>query len=179
MIKKYNQFIQGSVREDFNLGAIDSDMTTSSTTQQPITKPDITEKPAPTRPTPFPTEKPGTEPGTKAGFEEEEEEISTDKYEMSLQALADAAGVDYNTGDKVVLIGDKDVTVPAETEKYQISGVKKSFDSTQQVVAYLKTNSVQNMSEVGQKIDSIADQQVVDSTEQFESTSYKYKRFKK
>lgn len=80
---------------------------------------------------------------------------------------------------KVVLIGDKEVTFPAETEKYQITGVKKSFDSAPQVVAYLKTNSAQKISEVGQKIDSIADQQVVDSTEQFESTSYKYKRFKK
>lgn len=98
MIKKYNQFIQGSVREDFNFEPLD---TTQRPTRPGITeKPGTTEKPAPTRPTPFPIQKPATETGTKAGFEEEEEVgIIKDKYEMALQALADEAGVDYNTGE--------------------------------------------------------------------------------
>ena len=185
MIKRYNQFVNGKTNEEFRFDNEESVPTLPSlggTKQAPVTKPGTTERPAPTRPTPFPTTRPNTEPGTKAEFEGEEEEVAVDKYEMALQQLADLAGVEFNPGDKTVIIDGKEVTFPAETEKYHIKGVKKSFTTPEDVLANL--GGAQNVptergQEVKDEMTSIKDEEVLDPSEQFESKSYKYKRYKK
>lgn len=184
MIKKYNQFVKGKVNEDYEFeteAPVRTLPSLGNTTTKPVVKPGTTEKPAPTRPTPFPTTKPGTEPGTKAEFQGEEEEVGMDKYEMALKTLADAAGVEFNTGDKVVVIDGKEVSFPAEDEKYHIKGVRKGFTTPEDVLANLggsNTTSERN-AEVADEMTSIKDEEVLDSEEQFESKSYKHKRFKK
>ena len=183
MIKKYNQFVKGKVNEDFEVEApVRTLPSFGETTTKPVVKPDTTERPAPTRPTPFPNTRPATEPGTKAEFEGEEEEVGVDKYEMALKNLADTAGVEFNTGDKVVVIDGKEVSFPAEDEKYHIKGVRKGFTTVEDVLANL--GGAQNVpserkEEVRDEMSSIEDEEVLDREEQFESKSYKYKRFKK
>jgi hypothetical protein len=139
MVKRYNQFVKDKVNEDYEFETEAPVRTLPSfggTKQTPITKPDTTERPAPTRPSPFPTKRPSTEPGTKAEFEGEEEEVATDKYEMALTQLADAVGVEFNPGDKMVVVDGKEITFPAETEKYHIKGVK----THQVMLCHLKEN---------------------------------------
>jgi len=115
-------------------------------------------------------------------FEGEEEEVATDKYELALQKLADAAGVEFTPGQKSVVIDGKEITYPAETEKYHIKGVKKSFTTVEDVLANLGGQSntpTERSEEAKDELSSIKDEEVLDSSEQFESKSYKFKRFKK
>jgi hypothetical protein len=193
MIKKYNQFVkENKTNEEFDYD-VEAPVLPSlaGTKQEPITKPDTTEKPAPTRPTPFaPTRptpfaptRPATEPGTKAEYEGgEEEEVAVDKYEVALQSLADLAGVEFNPGEKSVIIDGKEVTYPAETEKYHIRGIKKSFNTPEDVLANLGGSQnvpSERKEEVKDEMSSIKDEEFLDSAEQFESKSYKYERYKK
>jgi len=178
MIKKYNQFVKGKINEDVELdypevAPIEAPRL-GVTKPAPITKPGTT--PDPTKPNPFPTTKPGTEPGTKASFEEEEEEEG-DIYETALRKLAELAGVEFNSGDKMVVINGKQVTFPAETEKYHVKGIRKPFATPEDVLANIGDSSKRE--EVRSELRSIKDEEMMDSGEQFESKSYKYKRFKK
>lgn len=172
MIKKYNQFVKGKINEDAELdypevAPIEAPRL-GVTKPTPITKPVTT--PSPVKPNPFPTTKPETEPGTKAGFEEEEEEEEVgDIYETALRKLAELAGVEFNYGDKMVVINGKEVTFPAETEKYHVKGIRKPFATPEDVIANIDSN----------KREPIKDEKMMDIGEQFESRSYKYKRFKK
>ena len=110
----------------------------------------------------------------------EVEEVGVDKYTDALQKLADAAGVEYNSVEKSVVINDKKVTFPTETEKYHVEGVKKPFATLEEVLAYFENGvSPQARQEVRDEMSSIADEEVLDRQEQFESKSYKSKRFKK
>lgn len=110
----------------------------------------------------------------------EVEEVGVDKYTDALQKLADAAGVEYNSVEKSVTINDKKVTFPTETEKYHVEGVKKPFATLEEVLAYFENGvSPQARQEVRDEMSSIADEEVLDRQEQFESKSYKSKRFKK
>lgn len=161
MIKRYNQFVENKINEDYEIES---------------------EIEAPVRELPLDEEPPINTPiDMESEFEGEEEEIAKDKYEIALQDLADAAGVEFNTGDKMVVIGDKKVTFPAETEKYHIDGVKKSFSTVDDVLSNLggaiKTPS-EVSSEVSDEMSSIKDEEFLDSGEQFESKIYKNKRFK-
>jgi hypothetical protein len=169
MIKKYNQFVKGKINESNELDYPEVETPIEAprlgvTKPAPITTPGTT--PAPARPNPFPTTKPGTEPGPKAEFEEEEEEVG-DIYEMALKKLADLAGVEFNSGDKVVVIGDKEVTFPAETEKYHVKGIRKPFATAEEVIASLDKPRHRK------PINDMVNEQP------FESKSYKFKRFKK
>lgn len=172
MIKKYNQFVKGKINEDVELdypevAPIEAPRL-GVTKPAPITKPGTT--PAPEKPNPFPTTKPETEPGTKASFEEEEEEEVGDIYETALRKLAELAGVEFTPGDKMVVINGKQVTFPAETEKYHVKGIRKPFATPEDVIANIGGSN---------KRESIKDEEMMDNGEQFESKSYKYKRFKK
>jgi hypothetical protein len=110
----------------------------------------------------------------------EVEEVGVDKYTDALQKLADAAGVEYNSVEKSVVINDKKVTFPTETEKYHVEGVKKPFATLEEVLAYFENGvSPQARQEVRDEMSSIADEEVLDRQEQFESKSYKSKRLKK
>jgi hypothetical protein len=162
MIKRYNQFVKGKVNEDYEI---------ESEIESPVRELPLDEEPPINTPIDMESE-----------FEGEEEEIAKDKYEIALQDLADAAGVEFNTGDKMVVIGDKKVTFPAETEKYHIDGVKKSFSTVDDVLSNLggaiKTPT-EVSSEVSDEMSSIKDEEFLDKEEQFESKSYKSKSYKK
>ena len=162
MIKRYNQFVKGKLNEDYGMEA---------------------ELEAPVRDLPSLGGRPPitpTEIEMESEFEGEEEEVATDKYEMALQALADASGVEFKSGEKSVFINGREVTFPAEDEKYHIKGVKKGFSSVEDVLANLGGESTTNTrEEVRDEMSSIKDEADLDSGEQFESKSYKSKRFKK
>ena len=164
MIKRYNQFVENKINEDYEI---------ESELEAPVRELPLDEEPAINTPTDIDME---------SEFEGEEEEIAKDKYEIALQDLADAAGVEFNTGDKMVVIGDKKVTFPAETEKYHIDGVKKSFSTVDDVLSNLggaiKTPT-EVSSEVSDEMSSIKDEEFLDKEEQFESKSYKSKSYKK
>lgn len=160
MIKKYNQFVKGKINENYEMEAdIDA----------PIKD--------------LPIETPSKLPvDIDSEFEGEEEEVAVDKYESALQSLADAAGVEFESGQKSVVIDGKEVTFPAETEKYHIKGIKKSFSTPEDVLANLGGQSKtpnQKEQEIKDEMSSIKDEEVLDSSEQFESKSYKFKRFGK
>lgn len=163
MIKRYNQFVKGKLNEDLEMEA---------------------DLEAPVKNLPSLGGRPPINPpsGIESEFEGEEEEVATDKYEMALQSLADAAGVDFTSGQKSVVINGREVTFPAETEKYHIKGVKKSFTSVEDVLANLggqNTTPTEIKQEVRDEMSSIKDEATVDPSEHFESKSYKSKRFKK
>jgi hypothetical protein len=162
MIKRYNQFVKGKLNEDYEMEA---------------------ELEAPVRDLPSLGGRPPITPTnieTESEFEGEEEEVATDKYELALQSLADAAGVEFKSGEKSVVINGREVTFPAEDEKYHIKGVKKGFSSVDDVLANLGGESTTNpREEVRDEMSSIKDEEFLDSGEQFESKSYKSKRFKK
>jgi hypothetical protein len=181
MIKKYNQFVkENKTNEEFEMDV------PVAMPSRPDVKPGITEKPGtvPSKPSPFRRDKPSTEPGPKAEIPqenwEEDEETGMDKYHSALQSLADAAGVDFDPQSKEVVINGKRVIFPTETEKYHVEGVKKPFNTVGEVISYLESGSEPNKRrEVRDEMNSIKDEKFLDNGEQFESISYKSKRFKK
>jgi hypothetical protein len=164
MIKRYNQFVKGKLNEDYGMEA---------------------ELEAPVRDLPSLGGRPPITPTnieTESEFEGEEEEVATDKYELALQSLADAAGVEFKTGQKSVVIDGKEITFPAETEKYHIKGLKKGFTTVEDVLSNLgdqSTLSSDRNQEVRDEMSSLKDETLLDDSEQFESKSYKSKRLKK
>lgn len=168
MIKKYNQFVnENKTNEEFDLET-EAPVRTMPSLGKPVTPevaPDTTVKPgeAPSKPSPFRRDKPSTEPGPKAELEGEEEEVGVDKYTAALQSLADAAGVDFNPSDKMVIINGKEVTFPAEDEKYHIKGVRKGFNTVDDVLA--------NVGGENKTIDpSIKDEEAFEEEPSFEET---------
>ncbi len=154
MIKKYNQFVKGKINEDFELDYPEVDYPEVDEVETTLLD----------------------EPELSNEFEgeEEEEEEAGDKYETALKKLADAAGVEFKSGDKSVIINGKEVTFPAEDEKYHIKGVKKGFTSIEDVMANINNGGGNRTPNREQSMEM-----PVESEEQFESKSYKYKRFKK
>lgn len=168
MIKKYNQFVnENKTNEEFDFET-EAPVRTMPSLGKPVTPevaPDTTVKPgeAPSKPSPFRRDKPSTEPGPKAELEGEEEEVGVDKYTAALQSLADAAGVDFNPSDKMVVINGKEVTFPAEDEKYHIKGVRKGFNTVDDVLA--------NVGGENKTIDqSIKDEEAFEEEPSFEET---------
>jgi hypothetical protein len=182
MIKRYNQFVkENKTNEEFEM---DEPVAMPRTApSRPEVKPDVTEKPgtAPSKPSPFRKNRPSVEPDPKAEIEMEDEEIGVDKYTSALQSLADAAGVEYNIEDKSVVINGKKVIFPTETEKYHVQGVKKPFATLEEVLSYFESgvDNTPQRQEVKDEMTSLKDEEVLDTQEQFESKSYKSKRFKK
>lgn len=170
MIKKYNQFVtENKTNEEFDFETEAPVRTMPSLGKpapaSPEVAPDTTVKPgeAPSKPSPFRRDKPSTEPGTKAEFEGEEEEVGVDKYTAALQSLADAAGVEFNAPDKMVIINGKEVTFPAEDEKYHIKGVRKGFNTVEDVLA--------NVGGENKTIEpSIKDEEALEEEPSFEET---------
>ena len=160
MIKRYNQFIKENIGEEYS--PIEPEVTT--------TLPALGQRAEATpSEAPMMSEMPG-----------EVEEVGVDKYTAALQKLADAAGVEYDSVEKSVVIDGKKITFPTETEKYHVEGVKKPFATLEEVLAYFENGvSPQARQEVRDEMSSIADEEVLDRQEQFESKSYKSKRLKK
>jgi len=152
MIKRYNQFVKGKLNEDLGM---------EPELEAPVRDlPSLGGRPPINRPSEM-----------EAEFEGEEEEVANDKYEIALQTLADAAGVDFTPGQKSVVIDGKEVTFPAETEKYHIKGVKKYFTTPEDVLANLGSQSTASgqKQEVKDEMTSLKDEEIIDSGEQFES----------
>ncbi len=168
MIKRYNQFIKENIGEEYS--PIEPEVAT--------TLPALGQRAEATpSEAPMMDEMPEEMTGEMTG---EVEEVGVDKYTDALQKLADAAGVEYNSVEKSVVIDGKKITFPTETEKYHVEGVKKPFATLEEVLAYFENGvSPQARQEVRDEMSSIADEEVLDRQEQFESKSYKSRRFKK
>jgi hypothetical protein len=176
MIKRYNQFVKGKVNEEFVMTGEDSDIDVNAPSTLPDTKPE--------RPGILPLTTPEIQDNPMGEFEGEVEEVGVDKYTDALQKLADATGEDfeqvYNKAENSITINDKKVSFPSETGKYHVEGVKKPFETLEEVVAYFKRGvSSQARQEVRDEMSSIKDEEVLDREEQFESKSYKSKRMRK
>ena len=72
---------------------------------------------------------------------------------------------------------------PSETEKYQIEGVRKGFNTAEEVVRELGKDNSQNVDnrslETEEEITSLVDDETVEAIEEFESKSYKNSRLRK
>lgn len=168
MIKKYNQFLKDKTNEEFVFDKVPTFggefAGTETAPTKPVTKPDV--KPdTDTRPVPpslIPDE--GNSPlesPAKAEFEVEEE--GGDVYTNKLKELADSLGVEVV--DNSVEYNGKKIIFPSETEKYQIEGIKKGFNTIDEVLKELGSEEVVNNEE--------------ELEEKFESKSYKHSRLKK
>lgn len=128
MIKKYNQFIKEKTNEEIGF---DREMPT----MEPETKPDVRPQtnPRPVAPSIIPDK--GNAPlesPDKAQIEEEGGDI----YASKLKELSDYLGAEVEN-NKINYKGNE-ITFPSETEKYQIKGVKKGFDTIEEVVSELE-----------------------------------------
>jgi len=171
MIKKYNQFVKGKVNEDFELDYPELDYPEVDEVETTLLdEPELSNE--------------------FEGEEEEEEEEAGDKYETALRKLADAAGVEFKSGDKSVVIDGKEVTFPAEDEKYHIKGVKKAFTSVEDVMVNInnvssrkldRQSGEEQMEMPNKMINGMVGQEQMEMpmNNQFESNSYKHKRFRK
>lgn len=173
MIKKYNQFIKDKTNEEF---VFDREMPTMAPGQAP-SKPDV-------RPDVKPDVRPQTEPRPvppalipdegnsplEAPAKAEMEEEAGDIYANKLQELADYLGVEVE--NNTVKYEGHEITFPSETEKYQIKGVKKGFNTVDEVVSelekHLHSDPKMSVDEDDYHKGDLA----------FESKSYKYTRSK-
>ena len=117
MIKRYNQFVENKINEDYEI---------ESELEAPVRELPLDEEPPINTPTDIDME-------SEFEGEGEEEEVAVCKYTDALQKLADAAekvGLNYNivSSDEkkisAVEISDRKVTFPSENEKYVVEGVK-------------------------------------------------------
>ena len=174
MIKRYNQFVNGRLNEEFIMG--DEEVEVNPPSIIPDTRPE--------RPGILPLTEPEIKDDPMGEFEGEVEEVGVNKYTDALQKLAQAAGEDfeqvYNKAENSITINDKKVSFPSETGKYHVEGVRKPFETLEEVVAYFKGGvSSQDRQEVRDEMSSIKDEEVLDTQEQFESKIYKAKRNKR
>ncbi len=190
MIKKYNQFVkENKTNEEFVIepkapatSSFRNIMDTETKPATPITRPDTPTRPRPTRPGITPSQIPSEQDAPLASNQMEDEEIGLDKYNSALQTLADASGVEFNPEEKSVTIEGKKVIFPTETEKYHVEGVKKPFSTVEEVLAYFQSkgeSKTPQRQEVRDEMSSLKDEELLDTGEQFESNSYKSKRFKR
>jgi hypothetical protein len=174
MIKKYNQFIGKKTNEEFvfDKAPIGGPETAPVT---PDVKPDTTEKPLTEPDAPSPIRRERTSP-VPAPAKAEMEEEGYDLYTTKLQELADSLGVEVENNQ--VVYNGKRIIFPSETEKYQVEGVKKGFNTVEEVVAELEKSEpveqAQRVQETEEELDSLKDDEASDVIErEFESKSYK------
>lgn len=162
MIKKYNQFVETKVNEEYADPQTAPAPTAPSREVEtmPGTRPGT--RPMPTRPSVVPGKRPSEEDAPLANFDMEEDE-QEDTYTSKLVTLALALGLSKNDviENKIQFEG-KTIIFPSETEKYHVD--RKKFDTVEQVVAYL-TGDVKR---------PILDDETVDP--EFEAKSYRFSR---
>lgn len=181
MIKKYNQFVDDKVNEEFNFGAAPAPAPSPNTSPSPTTRPSTPSKPEPrpNAPSPIPGKRVSPIPAPAKAFieadmEEEAEEVG-DVYRNKLKELADALGVEL-TNDKTVIYNSKKIYYPSETDKYHVEGVKKPFNTLDEVVSFLKSDG--SNTEIEQDDYKYEDDLFIE--DEFESKSYKkLRKFKK
>lgn len=164
MIKKYNQFVEEKVNEEYAPepqtapapSAPSREVETVPGTPRPSTRP------MPTRPSVVPGKRPSEEDAPLAHFDMEEDE-QEDIYTAKLIELALALGLTRNdVVDNKIEFEGKTIIFPSETEKFHVD--RKKFDTVDQVVAYLTGNKEQPK----------LDDDTVDP--EFEAKSYKFSR---
>lgn len=174
MIKKYNQFVKGKTNEEFVVDSeIEAPVYGRETTTKPDVKPDVrpTTTPRPSPPSLIPDRQDSPVPApAKASIEEEEEE-GGDLYARKLQEIADALGSEVVNNS--VEYGGHKITFPSETEKYHISGVKKTFNTIEEVLAELEKHDHGNNTN---KTPDIDEDEYHKGDLAFESKSYRASR---
>ena len=104
-----------------------------------------------------------------------------DIYVNKIQELADLLGVESENG--YVVYNGKKIMFPSETEKYQIEGVRKGFNTAEEVVRELGKDNSQSVDnrdlETKEEITSLQDDESIEEIEEFESKSYKNSRLKR
>ncbi len=186
MIKRYNQFIETKTNEEFVFDKVPTFGGTFGGSETAPTKPEVapgtTEKPGTAQPlpeepvAPNPIRRERTSP-VPAPAKAELEEEGSDIYTSKIQELADLLGVEAENGQ--VIYNGKKIIFPSETEKYQIEGVKKGFNTPEEVVAELEKTHTHStidtrVEETEEELDSLADDEASDEIErEFESKSYK------
>jgi hypothetical protein len=131
MIKRYNQFINDKTNEEFVFSKEQETTKPATPVVEPGVRPAVEPRPAP--PALIPDE--GNSPLESPAKAEMEEEAG-DMYAQKLQELADHLGTEVKD-NKIDYMGHI-ITFPSETEKYHIEGVKKAFNTAEEVVAELE-----------------------------------------
>ena len=164
MIKKYNQFVDDKINEEFvgepTLGpstapARETETAPTRTTPAPTTRPS-----RPTRPSVIPGQRPSEEDAPLASLEEK------DFYASQLNNLAIALGLDEDAVvDNTLEYEGKEIIFPSETEKFHVDG--KKFNTVEDTVAYLQGNK---------SVPKLEDDRI---DPEFEAKSYKFTRSEK
>lgn len=167
MIKKYNQFIKDKTNEEFVFDRETPTLSPEKPVVKPEVKPDVkpATEPRPVAPSIIPDH--GNSPLESPAKAEMEEEAG-DVYTTKLKELADYLGVEVE--NNTINYEGHEITFPSETEKYQIKGVKKGFNTVEEVVSELEKHS---HSETKMNVDE-DDYHKGDLA--FESKSYKHTR---
>lgn len=175
MIKKYNQFVDDKINEEFTAGPEQAPAPTRRETETP-TRPDTDRPtaPRPTRPGVIPDDVPSEQDNPLAKnspFEQEfeggEEEEQEDIYSGRLKELAHALGLESDAVQNNKLEFDgKEIIFPSETEKFHVD--RKKFDTVEQVVDYLNSDSSERVAPKLEEEDRI--------DPEFEAKSYKFSR---
>lgn len=175
MIKKYNQFVDDKINEEFTAGPEQAPARPDTRPETP-TRPD-TDRPAaprPTRPGVIPDDVPSEQDNPLAKnnpfdqeFEGGEEEEQEDVYSSRLKELADALGLESDAVQNNKLEFDgKEIIFPSETEKFHVD--RKKFDTVEQVVDYLQGGSTERVAPKLEEEDRV--------DPEFEAKSYKFSR---
>ena len=207
MIKKYNQFVESKVNEEFEMA---EPMVKPS---QPEVAPGTTERPSERPGSPSPIRRERTSPipaPAKAELEEEEEEGGQYIGKKMMSDLSNQLGVDIDEDGSINYNGKK-INFYSETEKFHVD--RKKFDTVEDVVNYVsesdkitpeeeefgdrKTNSGSSINPEGDEyfddeeefgdrktnsgssINPEGDEYFDDEDEKFESKSYRHTRLKK
>lgn len=164
MIKKYNQFVEEKVNEEYapEPQTAPAPSTPSREVETVPGTPRPGTRPMPTRPSVVPGKRPSEEDAPLAHFDMEEDE-QEDTYVAKLVELALALGLSKNdVVDNQINFEGKTIIFPSETEKYHVD--KKKFETVDQVVSYL-TGNVEKPT---------LDDETVDP--EFEAKSYRFTR---
>lgn len=160
MIKRYNQFVDDKINEEF----------VGEPTLGPSTAPARETETAPTRTTPAPTTRPSrpTRPSIIPGKRPSEEDAplasgERDFYGSQLTNLALALGLDEDAVvDNALEYEGKEIIFPSETEKFHVDG--KKFKTVEETVAYLQGDK---------SVPKLEDDRI---DPEFEAKSYKFTR---
>jgi hypothetical protein len=168
MIKKYNQFVDEKINEEFvnapSLGApAPARQAPSRETETIPGRPTTTPGTRPSRPGVIPSTRPSEQDAPLAEVEEEE----GDFYGTQLTSLAVALGLDESDViDNKLDYEGKEIIFPSETEKFHVDN--KRFKTVEETVAYLQGDS--------NRIPKLDDDRV---DPEFEAKSYKFSRREK
>jgi len=158
MIKKYNQFLNERLGEEFEEEFPDTNQQESDLAARDL-EGEISDF--------------GDETSANLDMEEEEQpEEEGDIYQSRLQELANNLGVEVEDGK--IMYNGKKIIFPSETEMYHVDN--KKFKTSQEVISYLEGGSVEGGSIHRPQLPKNEIPQEEMELELQESKSYKYTR---